>query len=57
MVFHPPGIVVKIVGTEANDQGRSCEEHPTFKYCGKVLEPDVVWCKPMWAKNVSSVTF
>ena len=40
MVFHPPSIVVEIVGTEANDQGRSCEEHP-FN-CGKVLEPDVV---------------
>jgi hypothetical protein len=40
MVFHPPGIVVKIVGTEANDQGRSCEEHPVN--CGEVLEQDVV---------------
>ena len=40
MVFHPPGIVVEIVGTEANDQGRSCEEHPIN--CGEVLEPDVV---------------
>jgi hypothetical protein len=39
MVFHPPGIVVEIVGTEANDQGNSCEEHPIN--CGKVLEPDV----------------
>ncbi len=40
MVFHPPGIIVEIVGTEANDQGRSCEEHPIN--CGKVLKPDVV---------------
>jgi hypothetical protein len=40
MVFHPPSIVVEIVGTEANDQGRSCKEHP-FN-CSKVLEPDVV---------------
>ena len=40
MVFHPPGIVVKIIGTEAGDQGRSCEEHPAN--CGEVLEPDVV---------------
>ena len=40
MVFHPPGIVVEIVGTEAGDQGRSCEEHPAN--CGEVLEPDVV---------------
>ena len=40
MVFHPPGIVVEIVGTEAGDQGRSCKEHPAN--CGEVLEPDVV---------------
>ena len=40
MVFHPPGIVVEIAGTEASDQGRSCEEHPIN--CGEVLEPDVV---------------
>jgi hypothetical protein len=40
MVFHPPGIVVEIIGTEANVQGRSCEEHPLN--CGEVLEPDVV---------------
>ena len=33
MVFHPPGIVVEIVGTEAGDQGRSCEEHPAN--CGE----------------------
>ena len=35
MVFHPPGIVVEIVGTEAGNQGRSCKEHPTN--CGKVF--------------------
>ena len=40
MVFHPPGSVVEIVGTEAGDQGRLCEEHPAN--CGEVLEPDVV---------------
>ena len=40
MVFHPPGIVVKIVGTEASDRGRTCEEHTIN--CGKVLEEDVV---------------
>ncbi len=28
---HPEGIVIKIVGITACDQGRSCEEHP---YCG-----------------------
>ena len=40
MVFHPPDIIVKIVGTEANDHGRSCKEHPIN--CGEVLELDVV---------------
>ena len=40
MVFHPPGSVVEIVGTEVGDQGRLCEEHPAN--CGEVLEPDVV---------------
>ena len=40
MVFHPPGIVVKIIGTEAGVQGRSCKEHPVN--CGEVLEPDMV---------------
>ena len=40
MVFHPPGIVVEIIGTEVDNQGHSCEEHPIN--CGKVLEPDVV---------------
>ena len=40
MVFHPPCIVVKIVGTEVSNQGRSCEEHPIN--CGEVLESDVV---------------
>jgi hypothetical protein len=40
MVFHPPGIVVEIVGTEADDQGCLCEEHTLN--CSKVLEPEVV---------------
>jgi hypothetical protein len=40
VVFHPPGIVVEILDTEASDQGRSCEEHPIN--CVEVLEPDVV---------------
>jgi hypothetical protein len=40
MVFHPPGIVVEIIGIEAGDQGRSCKEHPAN--CGEMLEPDVV---------------
>ena len=38
MVFHPPGIVVEIVGTETGDQGHSCEEHPVN--CGEVLETE-----------------
>ncbi len=40
MVFHPPGIVIEIVGTEAGDRGRTCEEHTVN--CGVVLEEDVV---------------
>jgi hypothetical protein len=40
MTFHPPGIVVGIVGTEAGDRGRTCKEHTVN--CGKVLEEDVV---------------
>ncbi len=40
MVFHPPGIVMETVGTEAGNQGRTCKEH-TVNY-GKVLEEDVV---------------
>jgi hypothetical protein len=42
MVFHPPAIVVEIVGTEAGGRGRTCEEHAVN--CGKVLEEDVVVC-------------
>jgi hypothetical protein len=38
--FHPTCVVVKIVGTEVGDRGRSCEEHPNN--CGKVLAKDVV---------------
>ena len=37
--FHPTGITVEIVGTQANTQGRSCEEHDT---CGSVLAEDTV---------------
>jgi hypothetical protein len=40
MVFHPLGIVVEIVGTEAGDRDCTCEEHTVN--CGKVLEEDVV---------------
>jgi hypothetical protein len=40
MTFHPPGILVKIVGTEAGNRGRTCKEH-TVNF-GKVLEEDVV---------------
>jgi hypothetical protein len=40
MVFHPPGIVVKIVGTDAGDRDRMHEEHTVN--CGKVLEEGVV---------------
>ena len=40
MTFHPPGIIVEIVGTEASDRGCTCKEHTVN--CGKVLEEDVV---------------
>jgi hypothetical protein len=40
MVYHPPGIVVEIVCTDAGDRGRTCEEHQVN--CGIVLEEDVV---------------
>jgi hypothetical protein len=39
MASHPSGITVDIVGIEASDRGRSCENH---KVCGSVLAPDVV---------------
>jgi hypothetical protein len=40
MVFHPPDIVVEIVGTEAGDRGRTSKEYTVN--CGEVLEEDVV---------------
>ncbi len=40
MVYHPRGIVVEIVGTDAGDRGRTREEHPVN--CGVMLEEDVV---------------
>jgi hypothetical protein len=40
MVFHPPGIVVEIVGAEAGDRGRTCKEHTVN--CSEVLEEDMV---------------
>ncbi len=36
----PPGIVIEIVGTDAGERGRTCEEHPVN--CVVVLEEDVV---------------
>ncbi len=39
--FHPTGVVVKIVGTEMDDQGRSCEKHSN---CGEVMAKNVVLC-------------
>jgi hypothetical protein len=38
--FHPTGVLVKIVGTEMGDQGRSCEEQANN--CGKMMAKDVV---------------
>ncbi len=42
MFYHPPGIIVEIVGTDAGNRGRTCEEHPVN--CDVVLEEDVVVC-------------
>jgi hypothetical protein len=40
MACHPSGIVVDVVGINASDNGRSCEEH---ECCGKAIAaPDVV---------------
>ena len=39
MACHPSGVTVDIVGTEASNNGRSCEKH---ECCGIVLECDVV---------------
>jgi hypothetical protein len=40
-LFHPTGVVMKIVGTEVDDRGRSCDEHSN---CGEVRAEDVVVC-------------
>ena len=37
--MHPPGIVVQIVGTMMDTNGRSCEEHAV---CRSVLKEDMV---------------
>ena len=39
MAHHQLPIVLHIVGTDANDRGRSYEEHHN---CGEVLQEDVV---------------
>jgi hypothetical protein len=39
--FHPTGVVVEIIGTEMDDQGRSCEEHGSNN-CRDVMVKDVV---------------
>jgi hypothetical protein len=39
MAHHPTGITVNIVGIEASNRGRSCEEHAI---CGSVLLEDAV---------------
>ena len=39
MAHHPSPIVIHIAGTEADDPGRSCEEHLC---CSEVLQEDVV---------------
>ena len=39
MACHPSGVTVDIVGINASDHGRSCENH---EVCGSVLKDDVV---------------
>ena len=39
MPYHPSGILVDIVGINASDKGRSCEEHAN---CGSVLKIDTL---------------
>jgi hypothetical protein len=39
MAHHPPGITVELLGIDASDQGRSCEEHDV---CGEIVDLDVV---------------
>ena len=39
MACHPSGMKVDIVGLEASNNGRSCENH---EVCGCVVAPDVV---------------
>ena len=49
MPYHPSGILVDIVGINASDKGRSCEEHAS---CGSVFRVDTlvqfrlvqIWC-------------
>ena len=36
---HPPGIIVKIVGIEKGNHGRSSEEH---NVCGEMVEEDTL---------------
>ena len=38
-LFHPPGITVKIIGTDCSTHGRSCYAH---HICGSLLTLDVV---------------
>lgn len=39
MACHPSGVTVDIVGLEASNNGRSCENHDV---CGSLVVPDVV---------------
>ena len=61
MVFHPPGIVVEIVGTEVGDQAARAKS--TLLTAARCWSQNVVvrllkvqlmvgiWCKPGWPKN------
>ncbi len=38
MSYHPSGITIEIVGTEASRNGRTCDAH---EVCGSVLSDDI----------------
>jgi len=38
-VYHPPGITLKVIGTDLSTHSRSCYDH---HICGSLLAEDVV---------------
>jgi hypothetical protein len=37
--YHPDGLTVDVVGINASDRGRNCEDHP---FCGEIVALDIV---------------